>query len=175
MKHSLNVAVLASAFIFTLSSCGGNSEKAPTANQSIEAPIASETVLQTEPQLSNVLTLEANDQMQYNKTEFKVVAGKEVTLTLKHTGTFDKNAMGHNFVLLKQGTDLQTFEQKALTAKDNDYIPKSESASIIAHTKLLGGGESDTITFKVMEKGTYDFICSFPGHAAVMKGKLIAE
>ena len=83
--------------------------------------------------------------------------------------------MGHNFVALKQGTDLNAFAQKAMTAKDNDYIPKSESASVIAHTKLIGGGESDTIEFTIAEKGTYDYICSFPGHFSMMKGKLIVE
>ncbi|WP_256377550.1 plastocyanin/azurin family copper-binding protein [Pedobacter sp. L105] len=42
-------------------------------------------------------------------------------------------------------------------------------------TKLIGGGESDTIMFTINEKGTYDYVCSFPGHSALMKGKLIIE
>ena len=46
---------------------------------------------------------------------------------------------------------------------------------IIAHTDLIGGGESATVEFTVTEAGTYDFLCSFPGHSAIMKGKLIAE
>jgi azurin len=45
----------------------------------------------------------------------------------------------------------------------------------VAHTKLIGGGESDTINFTITEPGTYDYICSFPGHLALMKGKLIVE
>lgn len=174
MKQSLNIAVAAFALMFTLSSCGGNNEQSSTTTAPLETPAVEPSTAQTEPQVSNTLELEGNDQMQYNKTEFKVKAGEKVTLTLKHVGTIAKNAMGHNFVLLKPGTDLKAFDEKALTAKDTDYIPKSESASIIAHTKLLGGGESDTITFTV-EKGTYDFLCSFPGHASMMKGKLIAE
>jgi azurin len=31
------------------------------------------------------------------------------------------------------------------------------------------------IEFIAPEKGTYDYICSFPGHFAMMKGKLIVE
>ena len=60
------------------------------------------------------------------------------------------------------------------TAADN-YVPKDD-ARVLAHTKLIGGGESDTITIpmdKFEKGGDYTFFCSFPGHWSVMKGKLI--
>jgi azurin len=56
----------------------------------------------------------------------------------------------------------------------NSY-EKPNDARIIAHTKLIGGGESDTTTFNVakLKKGeTYAYICTFPGHAALMHGTL---
>ncbi|PYF70596.1 azurin [Pedobacter nutrimenti] len=174
MKKIFKLSAIALTMTFLLFSCGGNGQKEAAATQSATT-VEEEAVTPAAPVLSNVLNLEGNDQMQYNQTEFRIAAGQSVTLTLKHTGTLDKNAMGHNFVLLKSGTDINAFAKKALEAKNNGYIPKSESASIIAHTKLLGGGESDTITFSVDEKGTYDFICSFPGHVSMMKGKLIVE
>jgi azurin len=170
MKTSFKNTAFALIFLFTISSCGGGAEKAPEA---IQTP--TETTTPVKEEISNVITLEGNDQMQFNKQELYVRSGETITLTLKHTGTMEKNVMGHNFVLLKEGTDINAFAQKSLAAKDNDYIPKSESANILAHTKLLGGGESDVITFKVTAKGTYDFICSFPGHVAMMKGKLIVQ
>jgi azurin len=80
--------------------------------------------------------------------------------------------MGHNFVLLTKGTDIAKFATAAMNAKATEYIP---SKGVIAHTKLIGGGESTTIKFTVSAKGTYDFICSFPGHYAMMKGKFIVE
>ncbi|WP_316818187.1 azurin [Pedobacter nyackensis] len=171
MKKSLSITVMIAAFAFTLSSCGGgNVNKNQTTSPPVEelAPPAEETI-------SNVLTLSAHDQMKFDKTELKALAGKPITLTFAHIGTMDKNVMGHNFVLLKKGTDIEDFVKKALTAKDNDYIPKSESDKIIAHTALLAGGATDTIEFTVPEKGTYDFICTFPGHSATMRGKLIVE
>ncbi|GAB3273570.1 azurin [Larkinella harenae] len=122
-----------------------------------------------------VLTLNGTDAMQFDKKEFKVKAGQKIKLTLKHTGKYAKQAMGHNFVLLKPGTDIADFSSKANLARDNEYIPKSEAANIVAHTKLLGGGESDTIEFTVARKGTYPFICSFPGHYGLMQGKFIVE
>lgn len=121
------------------------------------------------------LSIEGNDQMQFNKKELRVKAGQTVRLTLTHVGTMPKNAMGHNFVLLKQGVDLAAFGQKSATAMENDYIPQSEEGNIIAHTKMLGGGESDTIEFTAPAAGEYEFLCSFPGHYALMRGKFIVE
>lgn len=120
------------------------------------------------------VSLTGNDQMKFNKNEIRVKAGQTVKLTLKHVGTMEKNVMGHNFVLLTQGTDINQFGQEAVQAADNDYIPKNTD-KVIAHTKMLGGGESATIEFEAPAAGTYDFICSFPGHYAVMRGKFIVE
>ena len=116
------------------------------------------------------ITLNSNDKMQYDKSEINVFEGQTVILTLHHTGTMPVTAMGHNFVLLTNGSSISKFSKLALKAKDNEYIPTDKS-SIIAHTRLIGGGESDTITFQSPEKGSYDFFCSFPGHYAIMKGK----
>jgi azurin len=117
------------------------------------------------------VTIVASDAMQYDKLEITAKAGQKVKLTLKHGGTLAKNVMGHNFVLLKAGTDLAKFTAAAATSAATDYIPADKSA-IIAHTGLVGGGESTTIEFTAPEAGTYDYICSYPGHYAVMKGKL---
>lgn len=120
------------------------------------------------------ITLNSNDAMKFDKTEITVSAGQTVILTLNHTGTQPVTAMGHNFVLLTQGTVMADFATAAMAAKDNDYIPADDS-NVIAHTKVIGGGESDTITFTAPEKGTYDFLCSFPGHYSIMNGKFIVQ
>lgn len=119
------------------------------------------------------LTITGNDQMQFDKKELVVGAGQMVTLTLKHSGKMSKATMGHNFVLLDNGASGSRFAQKAVQAKDQDYIPESDK--IIAHTDLIGGGEETEITFKAPEKGTYEFLCSFPGHYANMHGKFIVK
>ena len=120
------------------------------------------------------LSISGNDQMKFNKNELKVKAGQTVKLTLKHTGQMSKEVMGHNFVLLKKGTELSEFAQKASQANGNDYIPEGTD-QVIAHTKIIGGGEETTITFEAPQAGTYDFICSFPGHWIQMQGKFIVE
>jgi len=119
------------------------------------------------------ITVESNDQMKYNVSQIKVKAGETVTLTLKHVGKMPIQAMGHNLVILQKGTNVVSFAQSAASAQSTGYVPKSPS--VIAATKLIGGGQSTTITFKAPVKGTYDFICTFPGHFSMMKGKLIVE
>ena len=121
------------------------------------------------------IVIKGSDAMQFDLKEIKVKAGQKVKLTLTHSGKLAKAAMGHNWVLLKPGTDVAAFGSKAAAARETDYIPKSEEANILAHTKLVGGGESDTIEFTAPKKGKYTFICSFPGHYALMKGDFIVE
>lgn len=120
------------------------------------------------------VNLTGNDLMQFNLKEIRVQAGDKVRLTLTHVGELPENAMGHNFVLLKQGTDLVDFAQKAATASGNDYIPQGTDA-VIVNTEMIGGGEETTIEFTAPEAGTYDYLCSFPGHYVQMQGKFIVE
>ena len=119
------------------------------------------------------IVLNSNDTMKFDQNMLLVKAGSTITLTLNHTGKFGKRGMGHNFVLLKSEVDVPQFALKAAQAYNTEYIP--EGNEIIAYTKLLGGGESDTITFDAPKKGYYTFICSFPGHWQLMKGKLIVK
>ena len=118
------------------------------------------------------IVINSNDQMKFDLSEIRVKAGEKVKLTLNHTGKFKKDVMGHNFVLLAAGTDVAKFATAAMSAKATGYIP---AKGALAHTKLSGGGESTTIEFTAPKKGTYDFICSFPGHYSIMKGKFIVE
>ena len=119
--------------------------------------------------------LTGNDMMQYSTKELKVKAGAEVTLTLRHIGKMDLKVMGHNFVLLKPGIEIPVFSLEAANAGESkNWIP-NDGKDVIAHTKMVGGGQSTSITFTAPPAGTYDFICSFPGHSGVMKGKFIVE
>ena len=120
------------------------------------------------------IVIEGNDKMQFNLSEIKVKAGTTVKLTLKHVGKLPKQAMGHNFVLLKKGVEMKDFAMTAMKARDNDYIPQS-TENVIAYTDLIGGGESTTIEFEAPAKGEYTFICSFPGHFSLMNGTFIVE
>lgn len=154
--------VLISASAFSLAACNGETKGPESTKENSQAPASN---------ISNVVELTANDQLKYDKNDLHVKANEKVTLTLKNIGTMPKESMGHNFILLKDGVDLAAFAKEAISAPE--HIPASDPA-IIAHTKLLGPGESDTIEFTV-PAGEYTYICSFPGHYMSMTGVLTAE
>ena len=142
-----------------LAGCGGSSEQAPA-----------------EEAASEPIVIEANDAMQFSVTEFTVEAGSEVTITLQNVGSLPKETFGHNLVILDNGTDVSAFANAATAAADNAYIPADMEELMVAHTELLGPGEEDTITFTApTEPGRYDYICTFPGHWAAMRGVMIVE
>jgi azurin len=115
------------------------------------------------------------DQMQFDKKEIVIAADcTEVEVTLKHTGKQPAAAMGHNWVLAKTA-DAQGVANDGLSAGvANDHIKKGD-ARVIAHTKIIGGGETTSVKFptSVLKKGeAYTYFCTFPGHIALMKGVL---
>lgn len=117
--------------------------------------------------------IEGNDAMQFNKTAIEVPkACKSFTVQLKHAGKMPKAAMGHNWVLAKTA-DVQAVANDGIAAGlDKQYV-KPGDARVIAHTKVVGGGESDSVAVDVskLKAGeSYTYFCSFPGHSSVMKG-----
>ena len=121
------------------------------------------------------VALVGTDQMRYNLSEIKVPKGAKVELTLTHGGKLPAAAMGHNFVLLKKGVNIAAFATKAMSAKASGYVHPDQKDQVIAQSEIVGGGQSTVVTFDAPEPGVYDFICTFPGHYALMKGKFIVE
>ena len=119
------------------------------------------------------ILITGNDTMQFSTKEFSVTAGEKVELEFKNIGKLPKIAMGHNLVILKEGVSALAFGSKVLQAGGNatNALPESVKDEVLAHTKLLGPGESEIITFDAPEKpGLYQFVCTFPGHYAMMRG-----
>jgi len=121
------------------------------------------------------IDIEANDAMQFNTKAVEVSKScKEFTVNLKHTGTMAKAMMGHNWVLAKASDEKAVLTDGAAAGSANDYV-KAGDARVIAHTKLIGGGEKDSVKFaasKLADGQDYVFFCSFPGHAFMMKGSV---
>jgi azurin len=159
---SLSAGLLA---LSLLAACGKKEEKQPeAAAPAAEAPAA---------EAPAVITVTANDQMQFSTKAIEVAAGKEAIIVLQNVGTMAKENMGHNLTVLKSGTVVADFGTKAMAAKATEYIPAGDSA-VIAHTKLLGPGESDTLRV-TLAAGEYPYMCTFPGHFALMNGVITAK
>ncbi len=131
-----------------------------------------------EKKVDHEITISGNDTMQFDVKNFDVNAGKKVKIIFKNVGKLPKIAMGHNLVLLKKGVSAIAFGQKALGAGANavNPLPDSLKDDVIANTQLLGPGEEEIVSFTApMEKGAYEYVCTFPGHFAMMRGTMTVK
>lgn len=173
------------ALCLSIGACSGNEPAAPVpapaepapapaAQQQAPAPapVPAAPVVAT-PDADGVVHITANDQMRYSATRIEAKAGK-IKVELTNAGTLPKEAMGHNFIVLKPGLVQSEFAAKAMNAKATDYVPAEAAADVLGHTKLLGPGEKETIELE-LAAGTYPFLCSFPGHVALMNGQLVVQ
>lgn len=119
--------------------------------------------------------IHGTDQMTFDKSEIIVPAScKTFTVTLKHPGEMPKEVMGHNWILSKTDDMQAILDEGSAAGVENGYL-KTADTRVIAHTRLLGGGEQDSVTFdtaKLKADADYQFFCSFPAHAVLMKGRL---
>mgnify|MGYP001198901350 CR=1 FL=1 len=143
-----------------------------------KASEGNESVAKDKDKAAQEVVISGNDTMQFDVKSFEVKAGSKVKLTLKNVGQIPKIAMGHNLVLLKKGVTAFAFGQKSLGAGASavNPLPDSLKGDVIAHTKLLGPAESDTIEFTApKEPGSYEYVCTFPGHFALMRGTMTVK
>ena len=120
------------------------------------------------------IDISANDQMKFDVTNLTGKVGEKLTILLTNDGSLPKAAMAHNLVILKPGTDVLAFVGAASQRAADGYLPNDDQAThMIVHTKLLGPGEDDTISFTPTAPGVYEYVCTFPAHAAAgMRGKI---
>jgi azurin/glucose/arabinose dehydrogenase len=124
-------------------------------------------VVSDSPELTTLRINTISEQLRYDVTELEISAGKTIKLIFNNP-----DAVPHNLVIVKPGTaDTVAAAAIALGAEGfaREFIP--ESADILHHTALLNGGESQTLEFTApSDPGDYQFVCTFPGHAMLMRG-----
>jgi len=154
---------------------GQNNPSVPTQSQASTDSMERSVPGAEKQTYTDTIRLQANENMRFDKELFKVHTGKKLTLIFKNTAAPSATAMAHNVVILKPGIDIADFADVARNAQKEEYIPSSVASLIIAHTRLVNGGDSDQVEFTISQPAVYDFICSFPGHWGTMQGKIVAE
>ena len=176
-----------------LSACGGeqasapsNTSDTPAATSSVAEAIPASTAASA-PSASTPSTtadtgacsadLSGNDAMQFSSKEIAIPAScQQFTVRFKHAGSMPKASMGHNVVVAKT-SDLNGVIKDGMKAGPAaDYV-KAGDERVLAKTKLLGGGESDSLTFDVsaIKAAPYSFVCTFPGHTGSMRGSIVIK
>ncbi len=111
--------------------------------------------------------------LRYDTLKIKAKAGERLTITMKNTDP----AMPHNWVLVKpagyQKVGNASMQMLAdPKAAQKHYVP--DSPDVIVHTSVVNPGQSDSITFNApTTPGEYPYMCTYPGHWALMKGLLV--
>jgi azurin len=123
-----------------------------------------------------VVEITANDAMKFSVSEIRATPGEKLRIALTNVGRMPKQSMAHNWVLLTPRPDAEVMSWgMAAAGKAPTYLPE-DKAGILAHTKLLGPGEKDQIELTApTTPGEYPFLCTFPGHVALMKGNVIVN
>ena len=114
------------------------------------------------------------EQLRYDTARLVVEAGKPLQVIFENS-----DAIPHNLVIVKPGTmqdvavAVQTQAPDKLDSKGRAYVPENDPRVIDA-TRLIESGKSETLNLTApAEEGTYQYVCTFPGHWAIMKGELI--
>jgi azurin len=112
------------------------------------------------------------EQLRYDNTKIVVEAGKPFEIIFENN-----DGMPHNLVIVEPGKFMEV-GMAALTMpidkkdkKGRQYIP--DKFKILDGTKLLEAGQKEKLQVKAPDnEGDYEYVCTFPGHAAVMHGVL---
>lgn len=105
------------------------------------------------------------------QTELTAPAGSTISLTLNNL-TDAGDEIGHNWVLVQPGQEESVLANGITAGDDKDWLDVDDPG-IIAHTALIEGEDSDTVTFAAPAPGTYTFLCTFPEHhGGGMRGTL---
>lgn len=111
------------------------------------------------------ITIRGTDNMKFDVTLIEAEPGETLRITLVVESNLPSAAMGHNIAVVDQGVNMEEFVFASMTENENEYIAPAFEDQVIANTKMIGGGETDTIEFTVPETpGDYEYVCTFPGH-----------
>ncbi|MGB0175788.1 MAG: plastocyanin/azurin family copper-binding protein [Owenweeksia sp.] len=114
---------------------------------------------------------ETMTEMKYEPNRLEVAPGTRVTIILENAASSE--AMIHNWVLIEAGSQGEVTQQALDAGVDKDFIP--DTPKIIAATGLANPGETQEMEFVAPDrKGTYQFICTYPGHTS-MKGIFLVK
>ena len=92
----------------------------------------------------------------------------EITVTFNNSSSVNS----HNLVIVLSRTKDAVAAEGITAGPANDWVPPSDNR-VIAHTSLVGPGETGEVRFPAPQPGVYQFVCTFPGHNSTMFGDFI--
>ena len=109
------------------------------------------------------------DLLAFKPDRLRCPTAAQVRLTFHHTGKYVRQ--DHNWVLIMPGT-AEAVEKAALAAGEHHGWVSPGNKDVLAATPMCSKGQQVSVEFIAPPPGDYPFICSNPGHGAVMHGVL---
>ncbi len=109
------------------------------------------------------------DTLKFDHSQLEAKAGSTVTVVFQTAST----ALQHNWVLVQPGTKDEVAAAGTGAGPGAGWIPQDDDR-VLAKSGLLDPGASQSFEFTVPAAGTYQFVCTFPGHNFTMFGDFIA-
>ena len=110
------------------------------------------------------------DTLAFDTDAISADTGAEVTITFTNASSVNT----HNFVVVQADTKDAVAANGTAAGPDNNWVQPGDS-SVIANTVLIGPGETTEVTFTAPAPGTYQFVCTFPGHNFTMFGDFVVN
>jgi azurin len=177
MKRIHALAIVALLFsVLLVAACGGDGDDerfvatptpSPTATSEAAAPTSAPTTAATSaPQGDNALGIgSVGDTLAFDNDQLSAATGSEVVVRFTNNSV----ALSHNWVLVEKGTKDDVASVGLVVGPDNDYVSAGDER-VVAHTKVLDPGATGEVRFTAPVAGTYQFVCTVPGHNVTMFG-----
>lgn len=185
MKRASFLALgLLTTFLFFAPACGSDGATAtprprvtntptilqePTPTLATAATAVAELVETTSSAEVSLEIVAGGDALEFDTSRFFVDVGSQVTLTFDNVSTINQ----HNWVLVVHGSK-DDVSQRGTSHPTTDWI-QPEDPDVIANTKVLEPGAIGRVTFAAPPPGSYQFVCTFPGHNFTMFGDFIVN
>jgi len=137
-------------------------------NESIKNEIIKEETIEDKKWQSFVVGAVRNtmSEMKYDIESISVKEGSWVRITLENRGV--DNSMMHNIVFVKYGAREKVASEAIKIWPSQNFIINKDN--VISYSDVSKAGQSVVLEFKAPKKGNYEFLCTYPGHAEIMRG-----
>lgn len=158
------------SMILFLVACGGNTEKSRKTEKNStvkEVKKVIKVAVEEEKEEIEIKLVAMGENMAaiaFEPKSLTVPFNSRVILTFENKSSAE--GMLHNFVLVKLGSGADIAAAGMKAGPENNFVPKDDR--IYANTTMTNMGETVIIEFDAPAKGSYHYICTYPGHTSMI-------
>ena len=143
---------------------------ATAAEEDISYPALGTTVSTDEETAGPLEIGVIGDSLKFNTSTLEVAAGAEVVIVFNNGSILNQ----HNLVIVQAGQKDVVAGRGVKAGPSNSWVEPGDP-DVITNVSLLDPGETGEVRFTAPSAGTYQFVCTFPGHNPTMFGDFVVS